>query len=333
MDKQQTSDAAVITRQGNPGSVHRLLAGTMVATDIDASRDFYENFLGLECVRYAPDRLLVRDRYARQAMETGDDDFFVIDVQQVPEITHPQRMLHHWGFDVATHGDVDRIHAHAKERKAELGLKMLGMITDLHESHSFFLADRDSNWWEIEYRLDGMLNGDYFVRGDVAPDFHQDPVGPEQHRSYVDPAVGGNDGAVLGNARLTHGTMELTDRARTRRFLEEVANLRAVYHRHPATLIAGRGDFAVFALPPPKVKPQGEQNRWIISAEDASGVAAVRDRALAAQAEMAFLKVGELIEQDGAVSMTIQDADSNWWEFTSRSADHYRAIFAAGDVV
>ncbi|HWS62458.1 MAG TPA: VOC family protein, partial [Steroidobacteraceae bacterium] len=60
-----------------------LAAGTMVSCDLRRSRSFYEEFLGLECVQYAKDRLLIRDSHGGAAMNAARQDFFVIEVQQV----------------------------------------------------------------------------------------------------------------------------------------------------------------------------------------------------------------------------------------------------------
>jgi len=94
-----------------------LAAGTMVSCDLRRSRRFYEEFLGLECVQYAKDRLLIRDSHGGAAMNAARQDFFVIEVQQVAAIANPRRMLHHWGIDVNSTAEVERIHAEATRRR------------------------------------------------------------------------------------------------------------------------------------------------------------------------------------------------------------------------
>jgi catechol 2,3-dioxygenase-like lactoylglutathione lyase family enzyme len=151
-------------------SVPQLIAGTMVSTDLVAARRFYEEFLGFDCVRYAEHRMLIRDRESKLAMESGSPEFFVIDVQEVPDIPHPQRWLNHWGLSVATTQEVDRIHERATQLKEDYGLQRVRSITNIHGAYGFYFADRDMNWWEIECRLHGMSNNDVFRKGDfVAP--------------------------------------------------------------------------------------------------------------------------------------------------------------------
>lgn len=145
-----------------------IAAGTMVAVDLDLSRAFYEEFFGFDCVRYAPDRMLIRDATSRRAMEAGSPEFMVIDVQQVPEIVHEQNMLNHWGLTVETAEEVDRIHAAAKSMMDRFGLRKVQKITTMHDAYGFYLADRDMNWWEIEYRVHGNTNNMVFAKGDYA---------------------------------------------------------------------------------------------------------------------------------------------------------------------
>jgi catechol 2,3-dioxygenase-like lactoylglutathione lyase family enzyme len=314
-------------------SVPHMVAGTMVTTDIAAARHFYEEFLGFECVRYAPDRLLLRDRYAAAEMAAGGDDFFVIDVQEVAEVSNPQRMLHHWGLDVATFEDVDRLHAVAKARKAEFGLSKVFPLADLHGAHSFYFSDRDSNWWEIEYRSNGLDNSGFFARGDFGSK-ERESWSDEDYVAtrLVNPDAPEAQPGLIGNARLTHGTCEQLGLDGGRRFIEQVLQLRCVRHVEPGQMFAGRGEFGVFAIGLPRVKAQERQNRWVVSVANEAEVKATATRA---EAERDDLRIGEIgpVEAIGTeVSVTIQDGDGNWWEVTTRQPSYYRALFAAGDV-
>lgn len=150
----------------DPAAIPAIAVGTMVSLDLDESRKFYEEFLGLECVRYAPDRMLIRDLASKQAMEQGSPDYLMIDVRQVDTIEHPQNMLNHWGFGVSSTEEVDRIHAAAKAQKDRYQLKVRP-ITRIHNAYGFYMTDRDRNWWEIEFRVHGLTNEMVFEQGDV----------------------------------------------------------------------------------------------------------------------------------------------------------------------
>ena len=143
-----------------------IIAGTMVSTDLARARRFYEDFLGFECVQHAQGRLLVRDRRAREMMERGERGGFVIEVEEVDEITHPQKMHHHWGFDTSSTEEVDRIREIAMSEKERYGIKKVNPITKMHGSYQFYFIDMDDNWWEIEYRLHGRSNEMVIEGGD-----------------------------------------------------------------------------------------------------------------------------------------------------------------------
>jgi catechol 2,3-dioxygenase-like lactoylglutathione lyase family enzyme len=313
----------------------RLLAGTMVATSLDASRQFYEQFLGLDCVRYAPDRLLMRDAYARARMAEGSDDFFLLDVQEVEEITHPQRMLHHWGLDVASAEEVDLIHAQAKANKARFGFSKLFPISRAHGSHQFYCADRDMNWWEIEYRLDGLDNEGYFARGDVTGEWQRRHAALSDPAPIVDPAIPPlRTDAVVSQARFTHGTCEQLSLEASRRFVEEILSLRCVRHVEPrAQFLAGRSSFGVFAIELANVKPQQRQNRWILGVDSAHEVEAIYHRAIRNAAAFGLRHIAAPEECNGFAACTLQDADGNWWQVDARPTSDYRAMFDRGDVI
>lgn len=125
--------------------------GTMVTTDLTSAREFYEQFLGLECVRMAADRMFVRISPAsRPAVAPGAD--CLIEVLERDSIVRPQVVMNHWGIDVPTREDVDRIHAAAIELQDRFGLGKIMNVRFQHGVYAFYFTDRDSNWWEIEYR-------------------------------------------------------------------------------------------------------------------------------------------------------------------------------------
>ena len=130
--------------------------GTMEVRDLAASRRFYEEFLGLHCVRHHPFALMVRK-----------NQYFSVVAVQVGDKAHPLHVLNHWGVDVASRPDVDRAHGLAQEHKDRYGLKTIMPVTEQHGAYSFYLEDRDSNWWEIQHVPDGFHDLK-FAEGDIA---------------------------------------------------------------------------------------------------------------------------------------------------------------------
>lgn len=136
--------------------------GTITCRNLEASRRFYEEFLGLECVRHVERGLLLRKGgyCAIVCLEVGDN-------------VRPVDRQHHWGIDLASREDVDRALALAHELKDKYGLHQISRITEHHGAYSFYFRDLDENYWEFQYDGGGQGTGAgsydaMFRRGDVA---------------------------------------------------------------------------------------------------------------------------------------------------------------------
>lgn len=128
--------------------------GTFVTTDIARAQAFFVEFLGLEAVRQG-ERLFVRDRGTQPKGHRSGHPYWVLDVQQVPEVTHPQKVLNHWGIDMADREGVDHAHAMATDHGAQYGIKKVMPVRVQHQSYAFYFQDFDSNWWEVLTRTPG----------------------------------------------------------------------------------------------------------------------------------------------------------------------------------
>ena len=129
--------------------------GTMEVRDLEKSRRFYEEFLGLQCVRHHPFALMVRK-----------NQYFAVVAVQVGDKAHPLHVLNHWGVDVPSREAVGRAHALALEHKDVYGIKKIMPVTDQHGAYSFYLEDLDSNWWEIQHVPHGF-HDTQFAQGDI----------------------------------------------------------------------------------------------------------------------------------------------------------------------
>jgi len=76
--------------------------GTMECYSLKESRRFYEEFLGLECVRHAKPSMVVRCglKFHIVAVEVGD-------------ALKPVNLLNHWGIDVISKQEVDAAYENA----------------------------------------------------------------------------------------------------------------------------------------------------------------------------------------------------------------------------
>ncbi len=152
-------DAVVSTR--NDQSVVRgeyLSHGTMECYDLRNSRRFYEEFLGLECVRHV-----------RTAMALRCGLRFHIICLEVGQTLKPVSQKNHWGIDVGSAEEVERIQKAATEMKDHYELRTVTNCVKQHGVYSFYIEDMDHNWWEIQY-YDGTQHDDLFDFGDQVTD-------------------------------------------------------------------------------------------------------------------------------------------------------------------
>lgn len=324
----QTYPELISDGRGNlvqASSITHLVAGTMVSRDLDAMKKLYEDFLGLETVRIAPDRMLLRDRRAKYLMENGERDFFVIEVHQVKDVEKPQKMLNHWGIAVDTREEVDRLYALAKAEKDNWLIRKMRPITGIHESYGFFIIDQDDNWWEIENR-GTMTNELLFAKGDydnrtTDPTKMVDPPTPiAQTKSLV----------VKDDAFMTHGTVDVADIVKARGFYEDVLGLRSVLRSEMAQFTSGGGDFSFVGVQvgDKHVADQSADNRWILLVDDEEQLRARHEGALALRDKYEIRQISEPAQHDdGSMSFLIESSDSNWFEFSTRPKTYYSQPF------
>jgi len=96
--------------------------GTMECYSLKESRKFYEEFLGLECVRHARPAMVVRCGLK----------FHIVAVE-VGAAVHPQNVLNHWGLDVGSKAEVDRVHKEATKNKDKYKIRQVLPVVDLRK--------------------------------------------------------------------------------------------------------------------------------------------------------------------------------------------------------
>src|SRR5687767_6938298 len=146
-----------VFRPQNQNSVVKpyiLSHGTLECRSLKDSRRFYEEFLGLECVRHA-----------QQAMHARCGIKFSIVCVEVGNDVKPMSVLNHWGLDVESREAVEAAHKAAIDMKDKYQIGEVTTPSNRHGIYSFYLSDLDGNYWEIEY-YDGSVHEDAFDFGD-----------------------------------------------------------------------------------------------------------------------------------------------------------------------
>lgn len=305
-------------------TLSHLAVGKGVTIDLQAAKKLYELAFGLECVQIAPDRMVVRDRRAKYMMDHDIRDFFMLEIQEVPEIKMPHALANHWGFWVGSPEEVKRIYAELKARSDEFGLKRIFPITNMHGSYGFYLIDKDQNWWEVEYRdhsYEAMIgNGDHDTPQDVRDKFVQ----MEQ-----DLTLAFTHNSILGSeSHLTHGTTAVRDFDAIRSFYEDVLKFRAVHHAKPAGCMAGAGDFIlVGVICGDKIQDQVFENRFVVLLDDEASLEKMHQDISRANEIYKFDQLTQITKDESGNSFILRTADHVWFEFSDRPREGYIKLF------
>ena len=135
--------------------------GTLESKDIEASRKFYEEFLGLQVVRTSPISLLIR--------LGGTNTIAVV----LSAHKKPMTMLNHNGIDVETQDEVNEVHRVVEAERETWGLHKITKPVLQHGTYSFYFWDADDNCWEILTNPTGGYSW-LFEQGDQAGKGHLD---------------------------------------------------------------------------------------------------------------------------------------------------------------
>lgn len=133
MDAIQTSE-----QKSSALNLNFLSHGTLISKDLEATREFYTEFFGLEIIRTSPISLMMR---------LGGNHVYAV----VENTKHDEEMpfLFHNGLDVSSDADVDKAYETTLEQADKWGLSKISKPKTQHGTYSFLFWDRDGNCWEI----------------------------------------------------------------------------------------------------------------------------------------------------------------------------------------
>lgn len=153
---QESPSAGTAKVKAEPTLKLRFLShGTLESKDLDFTRRFYEEFLGLEVVR--PSKISLWCRLG------GQHIYVVVAVQPGKKGEMP--LLNHNGIDVETEEQVDECHRLVVRDAEKWRLHKISKPAVQHGTYSFFFWDADENSWEILANPPGGYTW-MFERGD-----------------------------------------------------------------------------------------------------------------------------------------------------------------------
>ena len=135
--------------------------GTLGSKDLEATRKFYEEFLGLEVVRTSPVSMMIR---------LGGQHVYAVVFTKKKE---PMPRMYHNGLDVETDAEVDAAWRRCNAEAATWGLHDITRPIARHGTYSFLFWDADDNAWEILSNPQGGYTW-IFEQGDLAGKGHFD---------------------------------------------------------------------------------------------------------------------------------------------------------------
>ena len=162
--------------QVKPGAVpphvktQSLICGTLVTTDLKRSRRMYEEAFDMECVEPAKGLMYVREKGHRPGEPKHGKPYWVLEVREVANVEVPQEMLNHWGFEAQSQAAVDEAYQKLNSNKAEYGIARVQKPFFRNGSYALYCADKDSNWWEVEYRTPDLIYTALREKGDQFAD-------------------------------------------------------------------------------------------------------------------------------------------------------------------
>ena len=135
--------------------------GTPESCDLDFSRKFYEEFLGLDVVQTSKISLMIR--------LGGKQCIAVVYTKRPTEMG----LLNHNGLDVETQEEVDAAHRIVTAEAEKWKLHKITKPVLQHGTYSFYFWDMDSNCWEILTNPEGGYAW-LFEKGDLEGKGHMD---------------------------------------------------------------------------------------------------------------------------------------------------------------
>jgi len=120
---------------------------TLECHDLQESLRFYGEFLGVDVEQRGPQYFFTRGNGGVRAIVVERGDALA-----------EQTVMNHHGITVWDDtAKIDTLHAAAQSARDQFGIRAIKRALDQHGSYSFYLQDRDTNWWEIEV-WDGHLD-------------------------------------------------------------------------------------------------------------------------------------------------------------------------------
>ena len=140
---------------------------------------------------------------------------------------------------------------------------------------------------------------------------------------------------LVANEFFSHGTIECSDMAATRRFLTEFLGLDIIRPLKEAQYMWKGGPWSVVCvcIEDGEAKDQGPQNHFKLAVPSAADVDAAHSAALSQKENFGIRQVLDVTSEGGVRAFLLQDLNKHWWEIANVSQAYYDNLFDKGDQV
>jgi catechol 2,3-dioxygenase-like lactoylglutathione lyase family enzyme len=118
--------------------------GTIECTDLQASKKFYQQGLGLDVITHVP-------TVEPHDVKHPSTPWYVVSLEVPAKNKHYLTPLQRYTVAVASPAALAEAHREFTERKQEFNLTAIEAVQDTLAGQSFQLCDLDRNWWEVAY--------------------------------------------------------------------------------------------------------------------------------------------------------------------------------------
>ncbi len=138
---------------------------------------------------------------------------------------------------------------------------------------------------------------------------------------------------LIKNDFFSHGTIECTDMAATRRFLVDFLGLDIIRPLKEAQYMFKGGPWSVVCvhIQDGECKEQPVDNRFVLSVAGDAEVESAHAAALAHKGDYGIKEVRGVETKDGKRSFLLLDLNNTWWEIGVVSQAFFDAAFEKGD--
>jgi predicted lactoylglutathione lyase len=118
--------------------------GTMECTDLQASKKFYQQGLGLDVITHVP-------TIEPHDVKHPTTPWYVVSLEVPPKNKHYLTPLQRYTVAVESSAALTEAKREFTERRHEFGLTAIEAVQDSRSGQSFQILDLDRNWWEVAY--------------------------------------------------------------------------------------------------------------------------------------------------------------------------------------